>query len=100
MREKILILEEQEFERFRKYCKEKGFDLSYIRGEDFKISRFSSNENTRRELEKEAVNRNSKIVKRQNWKASFYDVAEYEKERWDNAFLEIYEEFKESKERS
>ncbi|OIO47064.1 MAG: hypothetical protein AUJ31_00510 [Parcubacteria group bacterium CG1_02_39_15] len=95
MSEKILILEEQEFERFRKYCKERGFDLSYKRGEDIKISRFSSNEKRRAELEREAVNRDSKIVKRQNQKATFYDIAEYEKERWNNAFQEICEEFKE-----
>jgi len=95
VREKILILEEPEFERFRKYCKEKGFDLSYIRGGDFKISRFSSNENTRRELEREARRRDSKIVKLRSRKAVFYDVAEYEKGRRDNAFEEIYEKFKE-----
>lgn len=93
MSEKILILEE-EFERFRKYCKEKGFGLSYKIGENIKLSRFSSDKNTNKELEREAENRNSKVVRRQNRKASFYDVAEYEKEKWDNAFEEIYQEFK------
>ncbi len=94
MPEKILILEEQEFERFRKYCKGKGFDLSYRRGDDIKISRFSSNENIKRELEKEAEKRGTKIVRLENRRAVLYDVAIYEEERWNESYQKIYEEFK------
>ncbi len=52
-----------------------------------------------RKLKKEAVNRGSKIVKRQGQRATFYDLAEYQKERWNRTFEEIYQEFKEIEER-
>lgn len=99
MPENILILEEREFEEFRKFCKEKGFDLSYIRVEEVKIPRFSSKEKIKKELEKQALERNSRAVKLQSQKATFYDVGEYGKERWNNAFQEICEEFKKIQER-
>jgi len=85
---KNLVLAEAEFEEFQKYCKNKGFDLNY-----FSEPGISSE----KELENFQLEKAPRVAviskKRFGKKAKIYDVAEWQREKWQNSFWQISEEF-------
>ena len=84
---KNLVLLELEFDEFKQYCKEKGFDLSYISAE---IS------GSREEIESYQFD-SLKIIKLRKRRFSFqgipYDVAEWQQKKWRTSFPEIRSDF-------
>jgi hypothetical protein len=82
-----LILSETEFGDFQRYCREKGFDLSY----------FSSGIlDSRKEIEQHQVD-DFQVIKIIKHKFTYtgipYSVAEWQQDKWRNQFLEIQEDF-------
>ena len=84
---KNLVLSEAEFDDFQRYCREKGFDLSYFSGE---IS------GSKEEMERHQFD-SPKVIKfkRQRFssKGIPYDVAEWQREKWDSSLPQIQDEF-------
>jgi hypothetical protein len=82
-----LILSETEFGDFQRYCREKGFDLSY----------FSSGIlGSRKEIEQHQID-DFQVIKLIKHKFAYtgipYSVAEWQQDKWRNQFLEIQEDF-------
>ena len=87
---KNLLLSEAEFVDFQRYCREKGFDLSYFSGE---IS------GSKEEIERHQFDRPKVIkFKRQRFssKGIPYDVAEWQREKWSATLSRLTDEFFES----
>lgn len=82
-----LVLYEAEFDRFRRFCREKGFDLSYFSPE---IS------GTKEEIVCHAFD-SSKVVKLRNRRFGFtdipYDVAKWQQESWKAQISGLKDEF-------
>lgn len=82
-----LVLFESDFRKFRQYCREKGFDLSYhsteIRGSKQQIEGRQSD--------------SAKVIKLRKRRFSFegipYDVTEWQQEKWRCEFSDTKEEF-------
>lgn len=88
MQAKNLVLSEEQFDKFQKYCKEKGFDLSYFSD----LGSMGMKELENYQLEK--APRVAKLQKRRfGSKCKIYDVAEWERKDWSNTFPVLYEEF-------
>ena len=86
-----LVLSEVEFDEFQRFCRHKGFDLSYFGPE---IS--GSKEN----IERHQFD-SPKVIKfkRQRFtsKGIPYDVAEWEREKWSAILSQLRDEFFESR---
>jgi hypothetical protein len=84
---KNLLLSEAEFDDFQRYCREKGFDLSYFSGE---IS------GSKQEIERHQFD-DPQVIKLTRHRFTFggvpYTVAEWQQEKWRSCFSEIREEF-------
>jgi hypothetical protein len=82
-----LVLSEAEFDRFRRFCYEKGFDLSYYSPE---IS------GTKEEIERHHFD-NTKVIKLRKRRFGFegipYDVAEWQQESWQRSLPELRDMF-------
>ena len=87
MIEQSLILSEAEFDEFQRYCREKGFDLSY----------YSSNiSGSEKEIQQQKFDEPAviKLIKHRFTSIGIpYTVAEWEQDRWHNQFKEIHREF-------
>ena len=86
-----LVLPEVEFDEFQRFCRQKGFDLSYFGPE---IS--GSKENIeRRQFDSPKVIK----LKRQRFtsKGIPYDVAEWQREKWSATLSRLRDEFFESR---
>ena len=82
-----LLLSEPEFELFRQYCREKGFDLSYY---ELEIS------GSRSELERYSFDgpRVIKIKKRwSGFEGTPYDVPVWQRDKWRSSFNQIKDDF-------
>lgn len=82
-----LVLSESDFEEFRQYCRQRGFDLCYFSSE---IS------GSRQEIANLQFGSPKviKIIKRRfSLRGVPYDVAEYQQNEWKRAFPSIKEEF-------
>ena len=85
--EKNLILSEAKFDEFQRYCREKGFDLSYY------SSKISGSE---KEIQQQKFDEPKviKLIKRRFTSIGIpYTVAEWQQDRWHNQFKEIQESF-------
>jgi hypothetical protein len=85
--EENLILSETEFDKFQRYCRENGFDLSYY------SSSFSGSE---KEIQQQKFDEPVaiKLIKHRFTSVGKpYTVAEWEQVRWHNQFKEIQQEF-------
>lgn len=84
---KNLVLLETEFDDFKQYCKEKGFDLSY----------FSSELSGSREEMESYTFDSPKVIRLKRRRFGFqgvpFDVAEWQHEKWIGSFKEIRDEF-------
>ena len=84
---KNLVLPEYEFAQFKQYCRERGFDLSYVSTE---IS------GSKEEIEQHQFD-GHQVIKLTRGQFTFrgvpYAVAEWQKEKWGSSFSEIQEEF-------
>jgi hypothetical protein len=84
---KNLLLSEAEFDHFQRYCREKGFDLSYFSGE---IS------GSKQKIERHQVD-DPQVIKLTRHRFTFggvpYTVGEWHQEKWRSCFSEIQEEF-------
>jgi hypothetical protein len=82
-----LVLSETELADFKRYCKGKGFDLSYFSPE---IS------GSKEEIEHYPFS-SPKIIELRKCRLGFkgipYDVAEWQQEKWVNNFSGIQKEF-------
>ena len=82
-----LVLSEVDFDRFRRFCHEKGFDLSYYSPE---IS------GTKEEIERHHFD-SPKVIKLRKRRFGFegipYDVAEWQQEDWRRILPELRDEF-------
>ena len=82
-----LVLSEAEFDEFRQYCHEKGFDLSYfgpeILGSKEEIGHYQFS--------------TPQVIKLRKRRFTFqgipYDVAEWQQEKWASNLSEIQSEF-------
>ena len=84
---KNLVLSEVEFNEFRQFCRERGFDLSYF-GPEFSGSK---EEIERHQFDSPKV---IKLVKRRfAFRGTPYDVAIWQREKWMSNLSEIYSEF-------
>jgi len=84
---KNLVLSEAEFDEFKQYCDEKGFDLSYFGPEIM---------GSKEEIEHYQFSRPQVIKLRKRRFTSQgipYDVAEWQQERWDSSLPQIQDEF-------
>ncbi len=84
---KNLILSEAEFDEFKQYCHEKGFDLSYFGPEIL---------GSKEEIEHYQFSRPQVITLRKRrftFQGIPYDVAEWQQERWDSRLAQIQDEF-------
>jgi hypothetical protein len=84
---KDLILSETEFNDFQSYCREKGFDLSYL------SSHISG---SRKEIEQHRFDEPQviKLIKhRFTYEGVPYTVAEWQQGKWRNQFTEIQGDF-------
>ena len=82
-----LVLSEAEFDEFKQYCHEKGFDLSY----------FSSDiSGSKEEIERYQFD-GPKVIKLKRRRFSFsgtpYDVAEWQQEKWASNLSEIQSDY-------
>ena len=81
------LLSGAEFDNFQRYCREKGFDLSYFSDE---IS------GSKEEIEQYQFD-SPKVIKfsRQRFssKGIPYDVAEWQREKWSATLSQLMEEF-------
>ena len=87
MIEENLILSETEFDEFQRYCREKGFDLSYYS---------SSISGSIKEIQQQKFDEPAviKLLKHRFTSIGIpYKVAEWEQVRWHNQFKEIQREF-------
>jgi len=82
-----LVLSEAEFDRFRGFCHEKGFDLSYYSPE---ISG-SKEEIERHQFDSPKVIKLSK--RRFGFRGTPYDVAEWQVKKWSAELSGLKEEF-------
>ena len=84
---KNLILSEDEFDEFKQYCHEKGFDLSYFGPEIL---------GSKEEIEHYQFSR-PQVIKLRKSRFTFrgipYDVAEWQQEKWDSSLPQIQYEF-------
>jgi len=84
---KNLVLSEAEFDEFKQYCHEKGFDLSYFGPEIL---------GSKEEIEHYQFSR-PQVIKLRKRRFTFqgipYDVAEWQQERWDSSLPQIQDEF-------
>ena len=82
-----LVLSEAEFDEFKQYCHEKGFDLSYFGPEIL---------GSKEEIEHYQFSR-PQVIKLRKRRFTFqgipYDVAEWQQERWDSSLPQIQDEF-------
>jgi len=82
-----LVLPEVEFDEFKRYCRGKGFDLSYFGPE---IS------GSKEEIECHQFD-SPKVIKLRKLRFAFrgipYDVAEWQQEKWVSNLSEIQSEF-------
>ena len=82
-----LVLSEAEFDEFRQYCHDKGFDLSYFGPEIL---------GSKEEIEHYQFSR-PQVIKLRKRRFTFqgipYDVAEWQQERWDSSLPQIQDEF-------
>ena len=82
-----LVLSEAEFDEFKQYCHEKGFDLSYFGPEIL---------GSKEEIEHYQFSR-PQVIKLRKRRFTFqgipYDVAEWQQERWDSRLPQIQDEF-------
>jgi len=82
-----LLLEEAEFEKFRKHCRTKGFDLSYYCSE---IS------GSKEEIASHQFD-SPKVIKLRKRRFGFagipYDVAEWQQENWRENLPKLRDEF-------
>ena len=82
-----LVLSEAEFDEFKQYCREKGFDLSYFGPEIL---------GSKEEIEHYQFSR-PQVIKLRKRRFTFqgipYDVAEWQQERWDSSLSQIQDEF-------
>ena len=84
---KNLVLSEAEFDEFKQYCHEKGFDLSYFGPEIL---------GSKEEIEHYQFSRPQVIKLRKsrfNFQGIPYDVAEWQQEKWASNLPEIQSEF-------
>ena len=86
---KNLVLSEAEFDEFKQYCREKGFDLSYF-GSDISGSK--------EEIERYQFSISKpQVIKLRKRRFTFqgipYDVAEWQQEKWASNLSEIQGEF-------
>ncbi len=82
-----LVLPEATFDEFRRFCRGKGFDLSYVSAE---IS------GSREEIADYQFDRPKVINLRRRpfgFQGMPYDVAEWQQEKWDSSLPEIEDEF-------
>ena len=87
MVEQNLILAEAEFDEVQRYCREKGFDLSYYS---------SSISGSEKEIRQQKFDEPQviKLIKRRFTSIGIpYSVAEWQQDRWHNQFKEIQQEF-------
>ena len=84
---KNLILSEAEFDEFKQYCHEKGFDLSYFGPEIL---------GSKEEIEHYQFSR-PQVIKLRKCRFTFQgipdDVAEWQQERWGSSLAQIQDEF-------
>ena len=84
---KNLVLSEAEFDEFKQYCHEKGFDLSYF-GSDISGSK--------EEIERYQFD-SPKVIKLKRRRFSFsgtpYDVAEWQQQKWLTSLPGLRDEF-------
>jgi hypothetical protein len=84
---KNLILSEAEFDKFKQYCYEKGFDLAYFGPEI---------QGSKEEIEHYQFSR-PKVIKLRKRRFSFqgipYDVAVWQEERWGNSLAQMQDVF-------
>ena len=84
---KNLVLSEAEFDEFKQYCHEKGFDLSCFGPEIL---------GSTEEIEHYQFSR-PQVIKLRKRRFTFqgipYDVAEWQQERWDSSLPQIRDEF-------
>ena len=91
MIEQNLILSEAEFDEFQRYCREKGFDLSYF------VSYFSSEiSGSRKAIERHQFDEPKVITLIRRRFTSIcvpYIGAEWQQDKWRNQFKEIQQKF-------
>ncbi len=82
-----IVLSEAEFAEFRQFCRGKGFDLSYFGPE---IS------GSREEIERHHFD-GPKVIKLSKRRFGFrgipYDVAEWQREKWNASLPQLQDEF-------
>lgn len=84
---KNLVLPEAEFNEFRRYCRGKGFDLSYFGAEIL---------GSKEEIEGHQFD-SPKVIKLRRRRFAFqgipYDVAEWQREKWNGSLSRLQDEF-------
>ena len=89
-----LVLSEAEFDEFKRYCKGKGFDLSYFGAE---IS------GSKEQIEHYQFS-SPKVIRLRKHRLTFkgipYDVAEWQQEKWASNLPEIQSEFLSSRQKA